>query len=208
MMLKRAVYLAVFLLMSVASLAQINVYMGGNLQGNISWIRGDEAVGDPGFGGGVSFVYWEFEYWFLKTGIDYNFRTSSILNYPDEFDITPVDPDDKIRISYNESTVGIPISFYFRPFEAGGNTLLLTASLNTMIVAGLKASSEEYGEVALKGTDIKNRVKSNLGFGVGYQRQLDKHMFLSLVPSYNIDLRGDRTFNSITFTAELIFGVY
>ncbi len=207
-MIKRAIYLAVFLLFSVTSLAQINVYMGGNLQGNVSWIRGDEATGEPGFGAGVSFVYWEFEYWFLKTGIDYNLRNSSILDYPDDFEIIPVGPEDKIRISYTEHTVGIPISFYFRPLESGGNTLLLTATLNTMVVAGLKAKSEEYGENALKGTDIKNRVKSSFGLGVGYQRQLDEHMFLSLVPSYNMDFRGDKAFNSITFTAELIFGIY
>jgi len=43
---------------------------------------------------------------------------------------------------------------------------------------------------------------------VGYQRQLDKHMFLNFIPSYNIDLRGDRAFNSITLSAELIFGIY
>ena len=68
-MFKRAVYLAVFLLISVSAQAQINVYMGGNLQGNYSWIRGDEQTMEPGFGGGFSFVYWEYEYWFLKAGI-------------------------------------------------------------------------------------------------------------------------------------------
>ena len=208
MMLKRAVYLAVFLLVSVVSQAQINVYMGGNLQGNVSWIRGDEATIEPGFGLGASFVYWEFEYWFLKAGIDYTNRNSTILEYPDDYGITPEGPDDKIHISFTEQSVGIPLTFYFRPVESKGNTLLLTASLNTMVVAGLKENSEEYGEIALKGTDIKKRVKSNLGLGIGYQRQLDKHMFLNLVPSYNLDLRGDRTFNSVIFTAELLFGVY
>ena len=153
-------------------------------------------------------MYWEDEYWFLKTGLGYNFRTSSILEFADVFGVAPVGPDDKIRITYEEHVLGVPIAFYFRPLESGGNTLLLTASLNSMIVTGLKASSEEYGEVALKGTDVKYRVKANLGLGVGYQRQLDEHMFLNIVPSFNIDLRGDKTFNSFTITAELIFGVY
>jgi len=205
---KRALFLAIFLMLSLASQAQINVYMGGNIQGSVTRIRGNEATSNPGFGVGASFVYWEFEYWFLKTGLDYYNRTSSILDFPDVFDVEPLGPDDKIRITYNEHAVGVPISFYFRPLESGGNTLLLTASLNTLIVAGLKASSEEYGEVALKGTDVKYRVKTNLGLGVGYQRQLDEHMFLNLVPSFNIDLRGDKTFNSFTITVELIFGVY
>ena len=55
-MFKKAVYLAVFFLISVSAQAQINVYMGGNLQGNYSWIRGDEQTMEPGFGGGFSFV--------------------------------------------------------------------------------------------------------------------------------------------------------
>jgi len=207
-MIKKALFPALFLCLSLASQAQINVYMGGNLRGSVTTIRGDETTSNPGIGVGASFVYWEFEYWFLKTGLDYYYRTSSILDYPDVFGVDPVGPDDKIRITYVEHAAGVPISWYFRPFESGGNTLLVTASLNTLIVAGFKASSEEYGEAALKGTDVKQRVKANLGLGVGYQRQLDKHMFLNIVPSYNMDLRGDKTFNSFTITAELIFGVY
>lgn len=207
-MIKKALFLALFLLLTLASRAQINLYMGGNIQGSVTSIRGDESTSNPGFVVGASFVYWESEYWFFKTGLDYYYRTSSILDYPDVFGVDPVGPDDKIRITYEEHAVGVPISFYFRPVESGGNTLLVTASLNTLIVAGFKASSEEYGEVALKGTDVKHRVKANIGLGVGYQRQLDEHMFLNMIPSFNMDLRGDKTFNSFTITAELIFGVY
>jgi hypothetical protein len=77
-----------------------------------------------------------------------------------------------------------------------------------MVVAHLKERSEEYGDIALKGDDIERRVKSNVGVGVGYQRQLEKHTYLNIIPSFNVDLRGDRAFNSITLTAELIFGIY
>ncbi|MCK4879697.1 MAG: hypothetical protein KAS82_03520 [Bacteroidales bacterium] len=208
MMLKRAVYLGLFLIGSVAAQAQINVYLGGNLQGNYSWIRGDEPTMEPGFGGGISFIYWEHEYWFLKTGIDYNHKTSSILEYPDDYGVTPEHPDDKIIITFTEQTIGVPLTIYFRPYEKGANTLLIAGTLNTMIVASLKESSEEYGDLVLKGTDVEYRVVTNLGIGVGYQRQLDKHMFLNILPSFNIDLRADRAFNSITLTAELIFGIY
>jgi hypothetical protein len=85
---------------------------------------------------------------------------------------------------------------------------LISGTLNTTIVASLKLNSEEYGELIKKGTDVKTRLKSNVGIGVGYQRQLDKHKFLNIIPSYNIDLRGDPAFNSITLTAEFIFGIY
>jgi hypothetical protein len=208
MMLKRAVYLIVFLLVSIAGQSQINVYLGGNLQANYSWIRGGDASMEPGFGGGVNFVYWEYEYWFMKAGIDYYRKTSTMMDYPDDYGVEPENADDKINITFTEQSVGIPLTVYFRPYEWGANTILLTGSLTTLFVISLKENSEEYGEIILKGTDLKTRIKTNVGIGVGYQRQLDKHLFLNFIPSYNIDLRGDKAFNSVTLTAELIFGIY
>lgn len=207
-MMKRAIYLLVFFFVSVAAQAQINVYLGGNIQGNYSWMRGEETTMEPGFGGGVSFVYWEFEYWFLKAGIDYLYKSSSGLDYPDIFGVEPENAEDKTRISYMEQSVGIPLTVYFRPWERGPSSLLISGSLNTLIVTSLKASSEEYGDIALKGGDVESRIKTNLGVGLGYQRQLDKNTFLNILPSYNIDLKGDPAFNSITLSVELIFGVY
>lgn len=208
MILKKAVYLAVFLLVTVAGQAQINVYVGGNLQGNYSWIRGDEPTLEPGFGGGINFIYWEYEYWFLKAGIDYYRKTSSVLDYPYDYGIEPENADDKIKLTFNEQAIGLPLMVYFRPFEWQANTLLLTGALNTMFVVNMKENSDEYGEIVLKGTELKNRIKASVGIGAGYQRQLDQHMFLNIIPSYNIDLRGDRAFNSITLSMELIFGIY
>jgi len=208
MLFKKAVFLGTLLLLTIVSMAQINVYMGGSLQGNYSWIRGEEPSMEPGFGGGISFIYWENEYWFLKTGIDYNHTTSTILDYPDDFGVIPENPDEKINITTIEQTAGVPIAIYFRPFERGPNTMLITGFLKPMIVAHLKERSEEYGEIVLKGDDVERRVKTNVGVGVGYQRQLEKHTYLNIIPSFNVDLKGDRAFNSITLTAELIFGVY
>lgn len=207
-MLKRSLYLIAFLLISMAGQSQINVFMGGNLQGNYSWIRGDEAVMEFGFGGGLNFVYWEYEYWFLKAGLDYYNRRSTILAYPYDYGVEPEYAGDKINISHLQHAVGIPVVFYFRPYEWRANTLLLTGSLTTMFVAGLKETSEEYGEIMVKGDKLKSRVNSSVGLGIGYQRQLDKHVFLNIVPSFNVDLRGHVAFNSITLTTELIFGIY
>ena len=55
---KTAFLSAILLALTFMLQAQINLYLGGNLQGNYSWLRGDEATFEPGFGGGVSFVYW------------------------------------------------------------------------------------------------------------------------------------------------------
>jgi len=196
------------LLISVSAGAQINIYLGGNLQGNYSWIRGEEPTFQPGFGGGFSFVYWEYEYWFAKTGIDYFYQTSSVLDYPDIYDVPVVDPDDKIRISYTEHAVGLPVSFYFRPYESGANALLLTGTLEMLVIASLKADTEEYGEKVLKGSSDRNWTKSRIGLGVGYQRQIDRHAYLNIVASYNMDIRATPSFNSINLSLEYIFGAY
>ncbi len=205
---KRALYLFVFLILPVASRAQINIFLGGNLNGNYSWIRGDEHTYEPGYGGGISLIYWEHEYWYLKAGLDYMQRSSAVLDYPDYYGITPADEYDKIHITYLEQTIGIPLTFCFRPIESRANTMLITGTLNTLAVAGMKLDSEEYGEHKLKGTDIKTRLKTSVGIGIGYQRQLDKNLYLNIIPSYNIDLRGDKDFNSIMLSAEVLFGIY
>lgn len=207
-MLKRAIYLAIFLFVSVAAHSQVNIYLGGNLQGNLSWIRGDEPALKPGFGGGASIIYWEYEYWFLKAGINYSHKSSTILDYAYDYGITPEGPDDKINITYTEQAVGIPITIFFRPYEKGPNSMLLLGSLDVSFIAGLKERSEEYGDLVLKGEAIENRVKTSVGVGAGYQRQLDKHQFLNIYPSFNIDLRGDQAYNSLMLTAEFIFGIY
>ncbi|MEN8203301.1 MAG: hypothetical protein ABFS28_11945 [Bacteroidota bacterium] len=208
MMLRKAVYLLAFFLISVSAGAQINIYLGGNLEGNYSWIRGEEPTFHPGFGGGFSFVYWEYEYWFVKTGIDYYHKTSSVLNYPDIYDVPVVHPDDKVRISYTENAIGLPVSFYVRPYESGANALLLTGSLEMIVVASLKADTEEFGEMILEGSSERNWTKSNLGFGVGYQRQIDRHAYFNLVASFNMDIRATPSYNSFTLTLEYIFGAY
>jgi len=207
-MFKRAIYLFGFLLVSVAAQSQINVYMGGSLQGNLSWIRGGESSLKPGFGGGVSLIYWEYEYWFLKAGIHYNQKNSTILDYGDEFGAIPEDVDDKIIITSRENSIGIPLTFYFRPIEKGPNSMLITGSLEVNIIASMKESAEEYGDIVFKGKELDKLTKTNVGIGAGYQRQLDKYQFLNIYPSFNMDLRGDRAFNSIMLTVEFIFGIY
>jgi len=208
MMLRKAVFLLYFLLVSVTLGAQINTFLGGNLQANYSWARGDEPTFSPGFGGGFSFVYWEYEYWFIKAGIDYYYKSSSVLDYPDIYDVPVVHPDDKVRISYKEQAVGIPLTFYLRPYEKGANGLLLTGTLEMIVVASLKANTDEYGEMVLEGGKERNWVKSNVGLGVGYQRQIDRNSYFNLIASYNLDIRANPSFNSITLTAEFIFGAY
>lgn len=205
---KRVVYILGFLLSASTAGAQINIYLGGNLQGNYSWIRGEETTFNPGFGGGLSFVYWEYEYWFIKAGIDYHNKSSTAYEYPDIYGETDFGPDDKIIIGISEQTLGIPLTIYFRPFESGKNAMLITGTLETMMVLHQKISNEEYGDLIYKGSDTKSRTRTNLGIGVGYQRQLSRYQFLNIYPSFNMDLRAYHPFNSITLTAEILFGVY
>ena len=207
-MVRRALYIIAFLVISVVAEAQINLYVGGNLQGNYSWIRADEFTMKPGFGGGFSFVYWEYEYWFIKAGIDYHLMSSTALHFPEAYGVDINSPDDRVMIDYTEHAAGVPLSVYFRPFESGANTLLITGSLEMLVTAHVRLNSAEYGELTLTSSDVRSWTKTNVGLGVGYQRQLDQHLYLNIVPSFHVDIRADRSFNSIRLTAELLFGVY
>jgi len=208
MSVRKALYSAAFLLLSMGAAAQINIYVGGNLQGNYSWIRGDENTFKPGMGGGFSFVYWEYEYWFIKAGVDYSYRQSSSLEYHDYYGTESTGPEDKIIIERKEHHISVPLSLYFRPWEDRENALLLVGTLEPMFAVRVKENSDLYGETVLSGSQVKQRVKTNLGVGVGYQRQLDRYMYLNVFPSFHFDMRSDRPFTSIKLTAELIFGVY
>ena len=113
-----------------------------------------------------------------------------------------------MQISITEHNIGVPLTVYFSPYESGSNTLLITGSFALMAVAHLKESTAEFGEIVLKGPDIKSRTKTNVGLGIGFQRQLDRQTYLNIVPSFQTDLRSPRAYYSLTLTAELIFGIY
>lgn len=208
MSVKRAIYILGFLLITSTAGAQINIFLGGNLQGNYSWIRSEQKSYNPGGGAGFSLVYWEYEYWFIKSGINYTYKSSSSYEYPEIYGDTDYGPDDKINIDFSEQSIGIPLALYFRPYESGDNAMLITGSLELLFVLHQKASNEEYGELTFTGSDIYSRMRTNLGLGVGWQRQLDRNTYLNIYPSFTIDIRADRPFNSINLTAEILFGVY
>ena len=208
MRLKRAIYILCLLFIASSAGAQINIFLGGNLQANYSWIRSEQTSFKPGFGGGFSFVYWEYEYWFIKAGVDYHHKSSSSYEYPDIYEVPDYGPNDKINIDFVEQNVGIPLAIYFRPFESGKDAMLITGSLETLVTIHQKAGNEEYGELVFSASTIDSRMKTNLGLGLGWQRQVDRNTYLNLYPSFNFDIRAQRPFNSITLTAEILFGVY
>lgn len=199
--------LIAFFLFSGAK-AQINTFVGGNLQGSYSVVRENDASYKPGFGGGLNFYYWEYTYWFIKAGIDYSYKTSSYHDYPDVFGDTYLDYPDPVDINYIQHDISIPLSAYFPLLERQGNYFILVGTLEMAYAITGKLSNPEIGTLQLKGDDIKNRLRTAIGIGAGYQVQLDKNIYLNAFPSYNIDMRADRPFNSIRLTVEVMFGIY
>ena len=137
-----------------------------------------------------------------------SYKSSSTYEYPDIFGEPDFGPEDQINVDILSHSIGIPLTVYIRPYESGKNAILIIGKLETLITLHEKASNEEYGEVVYKGTDIDSQIRTNVGIGVGYQRQLDRYIFLNIYPSFNVDIRANHPFNSITLTAEILFGVY
>ncbi len=197
-----------FLGLGFAARGQINIYLGGSLNGQYNWIRGDEHTFEPGFGGGLSFVYWEYEFWFIKAGLNYSYKSAARLAYPDMFETLIESPEDKVIIDFTEQTLSLPVTVYLRPWEKGNNALLVAGTVEMMSVLKLNQQSEEFGEINLNASEAKTWTKTNLGFGVGYQRKLQKHSYLNLVPSFNLDVRGYRAYTGFMLSVEYILGVY
>jgi len=208
MRIKHVLILLLFLSLSVASSAQINVYVGGNLQGLYSGVRADQSSYKPGFGLGASFYYWEYEYWFFKAGFDYTFKSSLVTDYPDDFFEGIEDFPTMVDILYKQQDLSLPLTVYFSVLENRGNALLLAGTLEVAYTTFVSQQNDLLGEIKLKGKHIQNPLKTSVGFGVGYQRQLDRNIFINAVPSFNVELRAPRPFNTIKLTVEVMFGVY
>ena len=205
---KHVFILLFFLLLSVASNAQVNIYLGGNLQGLYSGVRTEQSTYKPGFGAGVSFYYWEFEYWFFKAGFDYTLRSSLITDYPVDFFEGIEDFPVMVDILYKQQDLSIPLTVYFSVLEDRGNALLLAGILEIGYTTHIPQQNDLLGEIKLTGSHIKNPLKTSVGVGIGYQRQLDRNIFINAVPSFNIELRAPKPFNTIKLTVEVMFGVY
>jgi len=188
--------------------AQINTFIGGNLQGSYSVVRENDASYKPGFGGGLNFYYWEHTYWFIKAGIDYSNKSSGYYDYPVLFGEEYGDFPDPVEIKYIQHDISIPISAYFPILEKNGNYFILVGSLEMAFALIGRLSNADFGTIQLKGDDFNNRLRTTVGFGAGYQVQLDQNIYLNAFPSYHVDLRSDRPFNSIRLTVEIMFGIY
>ena len=188
--------------------AQINTFMGVTVSPSLTGVRQTEASYRPGFSAGVSYIYWDFTNWFIKSGLEYTFRSSEILDYPEYFEGVRNDPPVPVHMVFDQKNIMIPLTAYFAFFNKAENALLLTAGMELMVTTSVSYSHDTYGKATLRGDDLDNRFKTHLGIGVGYQRQLSRFLYLNAVPSFYMDVRSDRPFNSIRLTLELIYGVY
>ena len=100
------------------------------------------------------------------------------------------------------------MTVYFSVLENRGNALLLAGTMEIAYTTFVSQQNDLLGEIKLKGKHIQNPLKTSVGFGVGYQRQIERNIFINAVPSFNVELRAPRPFNTIKLTVEVMFGVY
>ncbi|HDR68105.1 MAG TPA: hypothetical protein ENN61_03545 [Bacteroidaceae bacterium] len=208
MRLKTLLLVLVFILMVSVIKAQINTYVGGTIQGLYTGARIDNATYKPGFGIGAAIYYWEFNDWFFKTGIDYTLKSSSFFDSPVLFGQAYQDDANDIKIDYRQHDLGIPLTIYFRLIERSSNAMLLTGTLEMSYALAGIMKSDGFDKVILTGRDFDKRLRTAVGIGVGYQWQIDRDLFFNLIPSYNVDLRSERPFNTFKLTVEMMFGIY
>jgi len=188
--------------------AQINTFAGASFTPSFTGVRSDDASFRPGYSAGFSYIYWDFTNWFIKSGINYSFRSSEILDYPEYFTNVYNNPPVPVRMVYDQRSLAVPLTAYFAFYNRNENALLVTAGMELLLTTSVTYTHDTYGSSTLRSADLDNRFKTQLGLGVGYQRELTNFLYLNLVPSFYMDIRSDRPFNTIRLTMELIYGIY
>ncbi len=205
----RKVFIAVlFLLIVSTGSAQINSFVGAMAFPTIGKTRVYDGSMALGYGGGITYVFWEYKEWFIKSGAEFISRSSMIRDIPRHFEVPSGSELVLTDVNYQQQDLAIPIAVYYLPYEKKGNAVLVMGGMNVMYSIREKYMHDTYGSVVFSGEDIENEVKIGFTLGAGYQRELSNIMFLNVFPTFNMEIKANKPFTSIGLTVELIYGIY
>jgi len=205
----RRIFLIVTLLyLSLSGFSQITSFVGGSVFPSISKTRNDNTSFSPGLGGGITYVFWEYPNWFIRTGMEYVSRSSGVYEIPRYFDLTEGNPLEKTDMVFTQQNIVVPISLYYIPFRKKGNAMLVLGGMDIFYVSRMKFKHDDYGLATLSGTDIDQQIIAGLTLGAGYQRELSDILFINIYADMDMDIRADRPFQSFELKIELIYGIY
>ncbi len=205
---RKFVLLTCFLSVFLSGTSQITSFIGASAYSTLSKTRTSDASFAIGYGAGISYVFWENDEWFIKSGADFISRSSNIVDLPRYFDVTGDQGLVEIGQLYNQKNIVVPIAVYFIPWKKKKNAILVMGGMNIMYTIQSKYQNDTYGTHVLSADDIDHNVKVGFLLGAGYQREFSDVLFLNIFPTLNIDIRSDDPFTTFGLTLEMIYGVY
>jgi len=188
--------------------AQVSNYFGGALNSGISKIRKSTASVSYSFGGGFSYVLWEYPEWYLKTGLEFQVLTSGVYEIPKYFDVPSEDAYTRVDMHFSQQEVFLPIMGFFPVFGNKNHSALLCAGMGVSYILSEGYSLEGYDRIRLTGSDIERHYKTGVLAGAGYQRRYSDYLYLNIFPVMHLDLKAIKPFTSFNLTIELVYGAY
>lgn len=196
------------LLLANAGTAQITSFVGARAYPSYGKTRVYDGSMALGYGAGITYVFWEYNNWFIKTGADFLSRTSTIQDIPRYYEVPRGLELVRTDVLYKQQDISVPIYIYYLPWEKKGNAILVVGGMDVMYTIQTNYEHDTFGSVSFDGADIDNKVKAGFTLGAGYQRELTDIMFLNVYPTINLDIRSDKPFTSFGLTLEWIYGIY
>lgn len=203
----KIVRITVIILICIPSLstAQISSFLGGSLSSGPGVVKANESDYALGYSGGISYVLWENPAWFFRSGIVYAKRTSFVNEFPIAF---PNPGYEKLDMKYSQYDLQMPLQAFFPVIHNKPNALLLMGGLELNYTTRAKYENDMLGSALVAGSDLNRQISTAVSIGAGYLRRLDQDFYLNIYPSFNRDLRADKTFNYFKITLEIMYGLF
>ncbi len=208
MQIRRYIFLISLLSIFFTGTSQITSFIGARAYPTIGKTRASNSSMSVGYGAGITYIFWEYEDWFIKTGADYLSRSSQVNELPRYFQVPFGQELQKIDMRYTQNDINIPIAVYYLPYREKGNAVIVMGGMDVMYSMETKYEHEVYGSALFSGEDIDQHIKIGFSFGAGYQREFSDVLFLNVLPTMNLDIRSDKPFISFGLTLEMIYGFY
>ena len=208
MQIRRYIVLISLLSIFFTGTSQITSFLGVHGYPTLGKTRASNTALSVGYGAGLTFVFWEHEDWFIKSGADYLSRSSKVFELPRYFEVPAGQELQRIDMRYTQNDINIPFAVYYLPYRKKGNAIIVMGGMDVMYTMQSKYDHEEYGSVVFAAEEIDQNVKIGFSLGAGYQREFSDVLFLNILPTLNLDVKSDKPFTSFGLTLEMIYGIY
>ncbi|MFC2129311.1 hypothetical protein ACFLQX_00875 [Bacteroidota bacterium] len=208
MQFRRFTLIVCMLSIYMTSSAQITSFVGGRVYPTFGKTRVYDGSFALGYGAGFTYVFWEYDAWFIKAGVDFVSRSSNIVDIPRYFEVPLSEELVTVDIHYTQQDIDLPVALYYRLYEQRDNAFIVMGGMDIIYTLRTLYQHDTYGKSIVIGDDNKQRINIGFSLGAGYQREISNIFFINILPTINLDIRSEKPFTYFGLTVEMIYGIY